>query len=253
MTKKDQAIKKAIEILEKNPSGLRYTAMINKVSEALPDFPKNTIHGSLWEMDKIYPDQVFKPARGLWKHTKYRELDKEFVGSSSTMVLIETKNNNKVKEEDFYQSFADWLKNDLEDCTKAIPLGGNRFGGKWGTPDVIGIREASRSDIIKGTTEIVSAEIKLNESSLIEAFGQACSYKLFSHKCYLVVPDSSSEDDIARLDSLCMIFGIGLVLYDSSNVAKPTYQIKTRPQKHEPDMFYVNRNLKLIEKELFEN
>ena len=31
----------------------------------------------------------------------------------------------------------------------------------------------------------------------------------------------------------------------------PDFEIRTRPQKHEPDMFYVNKYLKLIEKELF--
>jgi hypothetical protein len=249
MSKKELVIQKAIDILAEQPEGLRWSDLLRQVLALFPEFPHGTVSGSLWDMDQTQPSMVFKPARGLWKHTKYKDISV----TTPSITQPDPQLKPKIKEEDFYQSFADWLKNDLEDCTKAIPLGGNRFGGKWSTPDVIGIREASRSDIIKGTTEIVSAEIKLNESSLIEAFGQACSYKVFSHKCYLVVPDSSSEDDIARLDSLCMIFGIGLVLYDSSNVAEPTYLIKTRPQKHEPDMFYVNRNLKIIEKELFEN
>ena len=43
-------------------------------------------------------------------------------------------------------------------CTRAIPLGGNLFRDKWGTPDVIGKRESRISDIVKMPTEIVSAE-----------------------------------------------------------------------------------------------
>ena len=49
-----------------------------------------------------------------------------------------TKAPVKIKEEDFYNSFADWLVNDMEECTKAICLGGNLFKDKWGTPDVVG-------------------------------------------------------------------------------------------------------------------
>jgi hypothetical protein len=107
----------------------------------------------------------------------------------------------KIREEDFYDAFGDWLTNELEECTKYVSVGGNRFKDKWGTPDVVGVREARRSDILKAPTEIVSAEIKLDPSNLITAFGQACSYRLFSHKSYIVVPATSSEDDIARLDA----------------------------------------------------
>jgi len=86
---------------------------------------------------------------------------------------------------------------------------------------------------------------------LITAFGQACSYKLFSHKSYIVVPKSSSQDDISKLDALCLIFGIGLVLFDNRNANEPQFEIRVRPLKHDPDMFYVNKYMGLIEKELF--
>lgn len=244
MSKKDQIISKALEILSKNPQGLRYSEWTKMVINALPEMYANTIHGSIWDLDKTRPDLVFKPARGLWKLAKYKD-------NQQLSIPISVIKSAKIKEEDFYDPFAQWLVKEVEECTRAIVVGGNKFKDKWGTPDVLGIREPNKSDIIKHETEIVSAEIKLNQTGLIEAFGQICSYKLFSHKCYLVVPESSSEDDIAKLDSLALIFGIGLVLYNSENPKNPDFKIKTRPQKHEPDMFYVNKNLKLIESELF--
>ncbi len=157
-----------------------------------------------------------------------------------------------VKEEDFYGPFADWLVNELEDCTKAIPLGGNRFKDKWGTPDVVGKNESKRSDIIQGPVEIVSAEIKTDANQFSTAFGQTCSYRLFSHKVYLVIPLNSPQDDIARLDSLCMVFSIGLILFNPESVENPEFDIRVRAKKHDPDMYYVNKNMKLIEKELFQ-
>jgi hypothetical protein len=147
--------------------------------------------------------------------------------------------------------FADWLKNEVEDVTHAISLGGNKFKDKWGTPDVIGKRESMRSDIIKGPTEIVSAEIKTETCQLVTAFGQACAYKLFSHRVYLVVPRQAQKEEISRLDYLCQIFGIGLVTFDSEAPTSPDFRIHVRPARHEPDLFYTNKNMALIEKDLF--
>ncbi len=244
-TRREKIILKAIEILKSNPSGVRYSDLVRKIHDEFPEIPVNTIHGAVWNLEIRVLKQVYKPTRGLFRHTKFKE---EEISEKGPKLPLEIE---KIKEEDFYEPFANWLVNELEECTKAIPLGGNKFKNKWGTPDVIGKREPRRSDIVKAPTEIVSAELKTDTKDLITAFGQACSYKLFSHKSYIVVPKNSSQDDISKLDALCLIFGIGLVLFDNSNVTDPHFGIRVRPMKHEPDMFYANKYMKLIEKELF--
>jgi len=231
---------KALEILEKNPEGVRYSDLVKQISEALPEIPINTIHGCVWNLDKKFPSKVYKPERGLFILKKYETEE----------VKEKTKKLTVKKEEDFYQPFADWLEKETEEATKAIPLGGNKFKDKWGTPDVVGIKKPNASDIVKPPIEVISAEIKTDTSNLITAFGQACAYKLFSNKVYLLIPKQSLEEDIKRLDSLCLIFGIGLVTFDVENPKNPEFEIKVRPIKHEPDTFYTNKNLKLIEKEL---
>jgi hypothetical protein len=140
---------------------------------------------------------------------------------------------------------------EVEECTKAIPVGGNLFKDKWGTPDVIGIREPRPSDIIRPPTEIVAAEVKLDVNGLITAFGQACAYKLFAHRSYIVVPNSSSDDDRSRLDALASIFGIGLILFSVVDPSNPQFTIRVRAARHEPDIFYANRCLRLVEDKLF--
>jgi hypothetical protein len=67
----------------------------------------------------------------------------------------------------------------------------------------------------------------------------------------LAIPKSSSDEDLARLDSLCLLFGIGFVLYDKSDSDTPNFEIRTRPQKHDPDFFNANYYLKRIESKLF--
>ncbi len=120
-----------------------------------------------------------------------------------------------------------------------------------GTPDVIGKRESRRSDVIKGDTEIVSAEIKTDTLQLVTAYGQACAYRLFSHRSHLVIPSQANEDEIARLVSLCEISGIGLVTFDVMDPTEPKFRIVVRPRQHQPDLFYTNRYVALIERELF--
>jgi len=242
-TRRETITSKVIEILKANPNGVRYSDLVRKIHEEFPQIPVNTIHGTVWDLDTRRPQEVYKPARGLFRHVSFRELQ---VGEETLPQRVKG-----IEEQDFYRPFADWLVNELEECTKAIPLGGTKFKDKWGTPDVIGIREPRKSDIIKPPTEIVSAEVKADTGNLITAFGQACSYKLFSHKSYIVVPSESPNEDLARLDALCRIFGIGLILLDSSDSKTPKFEIRVRAAKNEPDMFYVNKYMKLVEDALF--
>src|SRR5205823_10871794 len=107
------------------------------------------------------------PAKGLFKATAVRAVENQQEITSIEEQV--TPPEISLKEERFYKPFADWITKELEECTKAVPLGGNLFKDRWGTPDVIGIREPKKSDIIKPPTEIVSAEIKIDKAGLIIA------------------------------------------------------------------------------------
>jgi hypothetical protein len=243
-TRRELIQAKAIEIIRNSPQGIRYSVLVNKIKESLPDIPTNTIHGTVWNLDTTKFSEVYKPSRGLFRHTLFKD---------APIITEERKATStpQINEENFYQPFADYLVNDLEECTKAKPLGSNIFKDKWGTPDVIGVEKSKPSDIVKHEVVIVSAEIKIDASGLITAFGQACSYKTFSHKTYIVVPRNSSEEDKSRIEALCLIFGIGLIFFDSTNAQNPQFEIRVRPQRHEPDMFYVNKYMKMVEEDLF--
>lgn len=237
----------AFEILLANPQGLRYSDLHRRIRQADPDLKASTVNTSIWNLDTTHPERVYKPVKGLFRLLAFREAEPVETPSSKPVST-----QHRIREEVFYPLFANWLKNELEDVTHAIALGGNVFKDRWGTPDVIGKAESRRSDVIKGPTSIVSAEIKVDTSGLVTGFGQACAYKLFSHKSYLVIPQETSQDELARLDSLCQIFGIGLVTFNSRNPAAPDFRLVVRPLKHEPDLFYTNRYVSHVEKELFQ-
>lgn len=236
----------AFTLLGKHPDGLRYSELHRLIHHADPSLNVSTINTSIWNLDATHPDRVYKPVKGLFRLIKFREPAAPETNPESGMSPLA-----KIREDAFYPLFADWLKNEIEDVTHAIALGRNVFRDRWGTPDVIGKFESRRSDVIKGPTSIVSGEIKADTAGIVTGFGQACMYLLFSHKSYLVIPKQTPEEELARLDSLCQIFGLGLVVFNPTNTASPDFRLVVRPVKHEPDLFYTNRYMKRVEKELF--
>jgi hypothetical protein len=231
----------AIKIIQANPGGVRFTALVSAITSANPETPKNTVMGSIWNLDAVSPTLVRKPSRGLYQPA-------QATGPQPQPKPV------KVVEEEFYESFGQWLKNDLDEVTDVVPMGGAGFKTKWGTPDVIGVYKPLASNLVKFPIEIVAGEVKVNPNETITAFGQAVAYRLFASKSFIAMPDTLTEDELSRLESLCMLFGVGLVLF-KLNPASPDYQIRVRAQRYSADMFYVNEladRLRILDPETFE-
>ena len=177
--------KLAKEIVLSMPAGIRYKELINRISVEHPETPLNTIHGSVWDLAAHFPDIIHKPSRGLFAPVA---LTGEATVVPETVV-------SRCREEDFYLSFAEWLKNELDEATIAEPLGGAGLQKKWGTPDVVGVYKPLASDRIKFDLELIAAEIKLDPAQPVVAFGQAVAYRLFAAKSYIVMPTTMLPDD----------------------------------------------------------
>lgn len=225
----------ARSIISAHPGGIRYGALIAMICQQHPETPENTVHGSVWNLDNTFPNEIAKPSRGLFTPVGKSDNDAVVVGNTEQIATT----GIRVKEVDFYKPFADWLKNDLDEVTEVSPIGGAGLKSKWGTPDVVGIYKPLASNLIKFPIEIVSAEIKIDPQAPVVAFGQAVAYRLFSTKTYIAMPTTLTEEDQSRLESLCMLFGVGLVLFDL-NRESPKFSIRVRAQRFSPDMFYVN-------------
>jgi len=217
----------ALQTIKASSGGIRYTDLVNHILREHPETPRNTICGSVWDLATQFPNEVVKPSRGLFMSTSAED--------APPTVIAEA----RLPEKDLYEPFADWLKNDLDEVTTVAPLGGAGLKGKWGTPDVVGVYKPLASNLIRFPLEIVSAEIKLDPQAPVVAFGQAVAYRLFSTKCYVVMPDSISQEDMSRLEALSILFGLGLVIYEVDG-SSPSFVIRVRAQRFAPDMFYVN-------------
>ena len=242
-----QIREKARQIVASNKGGIRYRDLIEQIESASPETPNNTIQGSVWDLHLRYPQEIGKPSRGLFVPN-----DGISRAPSAVEPVIEAP---KVREDDFYEPLATWLKNDLDEVTDSASLGGATMVKKWGTPDVVGVYKPLASNLIKFPIEIVSAEVKTDPSQPVVAFGQAIAYRLFSTKTYIAMPTSMTLEDQSRLEALCILFGVGLVLFDL-DPKKPNFQIRVRAQKFTPDMFYVNEfaeRLKEFDTDKFEH
>src|SRR5207245_2687206 len=110
--------------------------LVEQIANQHPETPKNTIHGSVWNLAAVYPDEVTKPSRGLFKPVSALDGEQEDEKAEGTAT---PETAFKLKETDFYKLFAQWLKNDLDEVTTVGSLGGAGLKSKWGTPDVVGV------------------------------------------------------------------------------------------------------------------
>lgn len=179
-----------------------------------------------------FPDEIERPSRGLYVPRT------PVTAPVGTPVAPQTPN---LHEEEYYPAVAQYLMNDLEEATKAIEVGGGAFMQKWGTPDVVGLYKAKHGSLLPFETEVVTVEVKVDPAAnaTITAFGQAAAYRLFSHKVYLFLPETMLEEHASRIESLCLLFGIGLVLFTPGTLS-PKFTIRVRAQRHSPDPYYLN-------------
>ncbi|GFZ94176.1 hypothetical protein [Sphingobium fuliginis] len=234
-------------VLERHPGGVRWAEVLKAVSAEHPETPFNSIRGATHHLFQR-GDGIVKIARGTYQLVRYADADAaetvaqdEAIAAEPVAIENATTDSALLSEQDFYASFAEWLEEN-DEVTDAGALGGSVLGGKWGTPDVIGVLKPRAQDIFKFEPQIVTAEIKAVPGQPVVAFGQAVAYRLFSHKSYIVVPRTTTSDDMNRLTSLCSIHGVGLVVF-TLNRELPDYAVVVLPTIANPDMFYVNTML----------
>ncbi|WP_438851969.1 hypothetical protein [Brevundimonas nasdae] len=231
---------KSRSVMEQHPTGIRWSDLLRAVEADEPETPHNSVHGGVHNFLTTEKD-VVKIAKGTY-------LLAQFLGAlessaqpvpgkalaAEPAVQIPTH-----LEHQYYDAFASWLMDELDEVNHAVSVGGNILKGKWGTPDVIGVLKPRSSDLVKFEPQIVSAEIKTDPNAPVVAFGQSVAYRLFSHKSYMVMPNTVTKPDLERMEGLATLYGIGLVTF-SLDPESPAFLLRVRAVPSTPDMFYVN-------------
>ena len=63
---------KALELLDERPEGLRWAELLRMLEESDPTWHPKTVNGCVWKLVENHPDEVYKPAKGLFRLVKYR-------------------------------------------------------------------------------------------------------------------------------------------------------------------------------------
>ena len=255
------------DILARHPEGMRSKTLTTEIHQKMPGVLFRTIRAGLSTGTDANPDKFYKvkePGAAYYflctaenENTEGTTPIPQGTSESSSSspdadTDSGTSTNRRFSEKDYYKPFAEYLQSgddNLNVCTDAIPLGGNVFGDQWTTPDVIGLFKPRANDVINFPTEVVSVEIKIDAAQMMHGFGQSCAYRLFSHRIYLAVPNTTK---VTRIEELCRILGLGLVYLDieaaeeQGEITNSAFDIQLLAQKHEPSMFYVNMYLKKI-------
>jgi hypothetical protein len=247
MTKKEQIIKKAFEVLAlpEFKSGIRISSLIKKVAAETGE-NVNTCTGNLWNLPERFPDKVFRPFRGMLILKENERFLKDAEINAKDISWVEDAAEVKMKEADIYEPAMNYLLSEQE-CTHAIIVGGNAFGRKWGTPDILGIIRASSDATYRPIIELVAVEIKDEGYLPIEALGQAMAYKLFAHRTWLILPDEGNED-ISRIQGVAITANIGLVSFTRKEDGFE-FITRNRPISGRPDLGEVNDMLEKLKRD----
>ena len=226
----------AFEQLGRHPEGLRFSHLIREIALVDSSLNASTIKTTVWNLDRVSADQVYKPARGLFRLVVFKEAAaleaREEAQRRARDLAMETKVN---------ALFAEWLEKELQDVDHAIAPTANLFHGLCGTPTVLGFAGSRPGDGQAPPPSIVSAHIESKAGGHIDAFGQACAARLFARRSYLVVPKRKRMEELTHLHALCTMVGLGLVLFNDLSLAAPGFRLTVRPVDHDPDPVYESR------------
>src|SRR3989344_6433791 len=79
----------AFDLLEQHPEGLRFMELITKIKERDANFNTNTINGCIWNLDARFPQKVYKPSKGLFRLTKFKDaLEEEGPEAKQPRVVV---------------------------------------------------------------------------------------------------------------------------------------------------------------------
>ena len=67
-----QIYAKIFELLKQHKDGLQWSELASKIKASNPDFHPKTVNGCIWKLVERFPEEVYKPSKGLFRLLKYK-------------------------------------------------------------------------------------------------------------------------------------------------------------------------------------
>ena len=79
----DRIVQTALEILATHPAGIGFTSLVERLHGLLPNESENTIRIYTDKLPAWRPQEVYKPARGIFRLARFRETEATDVETNS--------------------------------------------------------------------------------------------------------------------------------------------------------------------------
>src|SRR5216684_1157560 len=103
----DEIRKRAHEIILQK-GGMKYADLKAQILTEYPETSPHSVSSATFNLDKIYPADITKPGRGIF--APIRSIEAGAVEAAQTEETAPS--GLKLREADFYDPFAEWLKDD---------------------------------------------------------------------------------------------------------------------------------------------
>jgi hypothetical protein len=67
-----QIYAKIFELLKQHKEGMHWSELTSKIKASNPDFHPKTVNGCIWKLVESFPEEVYKPSKGLFRLVKYK-------------------------------------------------------------------------------------------------------------------------------------------------------------------------------------
>lgn len=223
-------------------------ALLAKVPKDGSSISNNALRTALgWDLDEYQRIRDELVAEGLIERWRGR-------GGTvrRTNMTVETEKGKKkgatkrrTHERELYPGFLASLRLWAKDqgwndhvVQKLANQGRRKTGGTWTRPDflVVGYRKFEYTPGI--VLDLETFEVKTSACG-IEAVFETAAHSRVSTKSYLAIhrtDEGPSDDDLDRIESECVRFGLGLILFADPE-AYVDWQYRVEPTRQEPDPF----------------
>ncbi len=141
MTKRDRITQKALQLISAKRDGLQFTHLVAALAKDFPTEPTGTLTGYTWNLHRRFPDEIYKPKRGLFRSVKFRsndELEYQLAAEQEAAITID---DYTATLDDIGIRFPNLKRDDLftlwflvahlvDDETHAAQGAGRSFGGQ---------------------------------------------------------------------------------------------------------------------------
>lgn len=182
---------------------------LQKENTGIVFIPENTLANylSLIARNENYPIRCLGRKQGYFIDTMHPSLNEDSKEETTEEPQNLSQNSAGIKESDLYPFLVTWLN--TEGVDKAKDISNKKMMGKWGNPDIVGLRTL---DVFKTTyIEITTIEAKRNSINWRHDIFEAVAHTMFSNQSYYAFACKESDIIDKTMISYAQKFNIGIL------------------------------------------